>query len=54
MDYVAAAKGPRCARDDESVSYPTHKVGYQRFRETFGVKVPQLSTQIHSEGNGVP
>jgi hypothetical protein len=30
------------------------KVGYQRFREIFGVEVPQLSTQIHLGGNGVP
>jgi hypothetical protein len=54
MDYIAVAKGPRCACDDEFVSYPTHKVGYQRFKETFGIKVPQLSAQMHSGGNGVP
>ena len=54
MDYVAAAKRSRCAWVDESVPYPTHQVGYQRFREKFGAKVLQLSAQIHSGGNGVP
>ena len=54
MDDVATTKGSRCAWADESVPYPAHKVGHQRFRETFGAKVSQLFAQIHSRGNGVP
>ena len=54
MEYVAAAKGSRCTWADESIPYPVHKVGYQRFRETFGAKVLWLFAQIHSGGNGVP
>ena len=54
MDHAVATMGSRCAWANESVPYPAHKVGYQRFRETFGAKVSQLSTQIHSGGNGVP
>ena len=54
MDYATTTKRSRCAWAGESVPYPVHQVGYQRFRETFGVEVPQLSAQIHSGGNGVP
>ena len=54
MDQAAAKKGSRCAWANEFVPYPAHKVGYQRFRETFGAKVSQLSAQIHLGGNGVP
>ena len=45
MEHAATTKGSRCARSDESVPYPAHKVGYQRFRETFGAKVSRLSAQ---------
>ena len=54
MDHAVTKKGSRCAWADESVPYPVHKVGYQRFKETFGAKVSWLSTQIHLGGNGVP
>ena len=54
MENTAVVKGSRCACAEESIPYPTHKVGYQRFRETFGVKVPQLSTYMYSWGNGAP
>ena len=50
VDYVAETKGSRCAWADESVPYPSHKVGYQRFRETFGAEVPQFSTHINFGG----
>ena len=54
MDYTVAAKRSRCAWDDEYVPYPPHQVGYQRFREKFGVEVLQLSAHIHLGGNGFP
>jgi hypothetical protein len=40
MDYAATVKGSICAWADESVPYPVHKVGYQRFTEIFGAKLP--------------
>ena len=54
MDDATTTKGSRCAWADESVPYPTHKVGYQRFREKFGAKVSNFPAPIHSRGNGVP
>ena len=54
MDYAVVVKGSICAWSDEFIPYPTHKVGYQRFKETFDAKVSHLSAHIHSGGNGVP
>ena len=39
MDHTVETKGLRCERADDSVPYPAHKVGYQRFRETSSAKV---------------
>ena len=38
MDYAAAAKKSRCAWADESVPYPVHQVGYQRFKKHLVLK----------------
>ena len=43
MDHAVTTKGSRCAWADESIPYPAYQFGYQRFRETSGGKISQLS-----------
>ena len=47
MEYTIATKGSRCPSANEFIPYHEHNVEYQRFTETFGTEVPQLSEHMY-------